>query len=206
MKLNTAELVHVRSQGLYITEKCDGCGKLLNQTLRFTIAGKPEVYCSAACRDLVFFGDRREARKQSTPGKCVYCGAMLVGKRRGALYCDEVCKKRVARTGRAQSTAEPQITGTPSQLNQQVIDRKTGEQGNRTTGGPEPSEMRLTGPREMEAAGRIGTEHSGDPPSQLEDATASRASDTGGGWAEMRAVGRAACPERGSKSQCKKEG
>jgi len=30
MKLTAAELVHVRAQGLYITEKCDGCGKLLN--------------------------------------------------------------------------------------------------------------------------------------------------------------------------------
>ena len=118
MKLSAAELAYVRSQGLYITEKCDGCGKLLNQTLRFTIAGEPELYCSGACRDLVFFGDRREARKHSTPGKCAYCGATLVGKRRGALYCDEVCKKRVARTGRSQSTGNVKITGTPLQSNQ----------------------------------------------------------------------------------------
>ena len=74
MKLTTSELVHVRAQGLYITEKCDGCGKLLNQTFRYTRAGKPEAYCSAAWRDLVFFGDRREARKHSAPGKCAYCG------------------------------------------------------------------------------------------------------------------------------------
>jgi hypothetical protein len=100
MKLTAAELACLRSQGVYIIEKCDGCGTLLNQTFRYTRAGKPEAYCSAACRDLVFFGDRREARKHSTPGKCVYCGATLEGKRRGALYCDEVCKKRVARTGR----------------------------------------------------------------------------------------------------------
>ena len=120
MKLTATELAYVRSQGLYITEKCDGCGTLLNQTFRYTRAGKPEAYCSAACRDLVFFGDRREARKHSTPGKCVYCGATLEGKRRGALYCDEVCKKRVGRTGRAQSMAEPQITGTPDQMNEQL--------------------------------------------------------------------------------------
>jgi hypothetical protein len=86
MKLAAAEIAYVRSQGLYITEKCDRCGKLLNQTFRYTIAGKPEAYCSAACRDLAFFGDHREARKHSTPGKCVYCGATLEGKRRGALY------------------------------------------------------------------------------------------------------------------------
>jgi hypothetical protein len=126
MKLTTSELVHVRAQGLYITEKCDGCGKLLNQTFRYTRAGKPEAYCSAACRDLVFFGDRREARKHSTPGKCVYCGATLEGKRRGALYCDEVCKKRVARTGRVQSTGNAKITGTPDQMNEQLAAIETG--------------------------------------------------------------------------------
>lgn len=100
MKLTTAELVRTRAQGLYVTEKCDGCGKLLNQILRYTIAEKPEAYCSAACRDLVFFDDRRKARKHSTPGKCMYCGATIEGKRRGALHFDEVCKKRVGRTGR----------------------------------------------------------------------------------------------------------
>ena len=74
MELSTPELVCVRSQGLRVTEKCDGCGKLLNQTVRYTIAGKPEVYCSAGCRDLAFFRDHREAKKHSTPGKCVACG------------------------------------------------------------------------------------------------------------------------------------
>lgn len=105
MKLTAADLTFVRSQSLYITGKCDLCGSLLNQTLRHTIAGKPEAYCSAACRDLVFFGDRREARKHSTPGMCVYCGTILERKRRGTLYCNEVCRKRVARTVRAQSMA-----------------------------------------------------------------------------------------------------
>jgi len=73
VKLTAVELAHVRSQGLYITEKCVGCGKLLNQGVRYTIAGKPEVYCSSGCRDLTFFGDTREVKKRSTPGKCVFC-------------------------------------------------------------------------------------------------------------------------------------
>src|SRR6266849_5555466 len=97
MKLTAAELAYVRSQGLYLTEKCDRCGKLLNQAVRYTIDGTPEVYCSAECRDIVFFRDRLEAKKHSSPGRCVYCGAKLEGKRRGALYCDENCKKRVRR-------------------------------------------------------------------------------------------------------------
>jgi hypothetical protein len=129
MELSASELAFVRSQRLHITQKCDGCGKLLNQTLRYTILGKPEVYCSAGCRDLTFFGDTREAIKHSTPGKCVYCRAPLEGKRRGAIYCDEICKKRMARAGRSVSTAEPQITRTPTQLNQRVATPKRGGQG-----------------------------------------------------------------------------
>jgi hypothetical protein len=85
MKLAAAEYAFVRSRGLYITEKCDACGKLLNQTLRYTVAGKPEVYCLAACRDLVLFGDPREAKKHCAPGKCVYGGATLEGKLRAQI-------------------------------------------------------------------------------------------------------------------------
>ena len=134
MKLTAAELACVRSHGLYITAKCDKCGKLLNQTSRYTIAGKPEVYCSAGCRDLVFLGNPREAQKRSMPGKCLNCGATLEGKRRGALHCDETCKKRATRKGRTQSTAEPQITGTPTQSNQLLAEAKNGSTGNRITG------------------------------------------------------------------------
>jgi len=120
MKLTAAELAYVCSQGLYVTEKCNGCGKLLNQTLRYTISGKPEVYCSGMCRDFALFGDLQEAKKRSTPGRCVYCGASLEEKRRGALYCDEICKKRVARRRQPDFPARCEITGTPNPLNQGV--------------------------------------------------------------------------------------
>ena len=137
MKLNATELASVRVLGLFLTEKCDGCGKALNQTFRYTITGRPGVFCSALCRDNAFFDDRREARKHSTPGKCAYCRATLEGKRRGALYCDEICKKRAARTG---STAEPKITGTPTQSNQGLGNPKKAGQGDHIASGPEPLE------------------------------------------------------------------
>jgi hypothetical protein len=79
-------------------------------------------------------GNLQEARRHSTPGKCVYCGGTLGGKRRGALCCDEICKNRTARAGRAQSTAEPQITGTPTQSNQLVAYAKNADQGKRIVG------------------------------------------------------------------------
>lgn len=106
MKLTANELAYVRSKGLYVTDKCDGCGKVLNQTLRYTITRKPEVYCSAACRDFVFFGDRNEARKRSTPKVCAYCGGELQGKKADALFCSDKCRKRFSRTENIIATAE----------------------------------------------------------------------------------------------------
>jgi hypothetical protein len=106
VKLTGADGAYVCSQGLYITVKCDGCGKLLNQTVRYTITGKPEVYCSAACRDLAFFGDRREAMKAASLGKCAYCGGKLEGKKRGTIFCDDTCRKRFSRTKDAPPAGE----------------------------------------------------------------------------------------------------
>jgi hypothetical protein len=131
MMLTATELAHVRSQGLsiYITEKCDACGKLLNQTFRYTIADKPEVYCSAPCRDLVLFGDRREAKKHATPGKCTPCGGSLKGKKRGSIFCDDVCRKANSRKMQRITTTGVGKSRTPTQSNQQVTGMKTGDQG-----------------------------------------------------------------------------
>ena len=92
MKLTIAELIYVRSQGLYLTQKCDGCGTPLNQTVQYTIAGRREVYyCTPICRDTAFFGDRREGKKHSTPGKCAHCCGSLKAKKRGSFFCDDSC-------------------------------------------------------------------------------------------------------------------
>ena len=105
MRLAAVEVAYVRSQGLHITEKCDGCEKLLNQTVRYTIAGRVEVYCSAVCRDLEFFGDRHEAAKHASLGVCAFCGGPLQDKRRGAVYCSDKCRKRAER--KIMTTGQP---------------------------------------------------------------------------------------------------
>ena len=125
MKLNAAQLAYVRSQGLHITEKCDGCGKLLSQAAHYTIAGKPGVYCSGSCRDLAFFGDRHEAKKHSTPGRCAYCGGSLKGKNRGAVYCDDVCRMRHSRVRKRTRTRRVEESRTAVQSNQGLADAKT---------------------------------------------------------------------------------
>ena len=133
MKLTAPELAYVCAQGLYVTEKCDGCGRLLNQTFRHTIAGKPEVYCSAACRDLLFFGNCKEATKRATPGKCAYCGGSLKGKKRDSIFCVDACRKAHSRETERITTREVEKSRTPTQLNQRVATPKTGGQGDCAT-------------------------------------------------------------------------
>jgi hypothetical protein len=137
MKLTASELAYVGAQGLYITEKCDGCGKILNQTVRYTISGKPEVYCSAVCRDLVFFGDRQEVMKRATPGKCAYCGGSLKGKKRGSIFCDDPCRKAHSRKIKRIMTREAEKSRTSAQSNQEVGGTKTADQGDCIAYGPQ---------------------------------------------------------------------
>lgn len=131
--LSTPELAYVRSRGLRVAEKCDGCGKLLNQTIRFTITGKPEVYRSTICRDNALFADRHEAKKRATPGRCTYCGGSLKGKKCGSVFCDEACRKAHSRKIKRITTAEVDKSRTPPQSNQAVGDAKSVEHGNRIT-------------------------------------------------------------------------
>src|SRR5579863_1963511 len=126
MELSVSEFAFVRSRGLYVTQKCDQCGKLLNNPCATRSAACLRSYCSAACRELAFFANRLEAKKHSSPGKCVNCGAGLEGKRRGALYCDELCKKRVARRKEALPAARAQLSGTPTEPNEQLTNAEIG--------------------------------------------------------------------------------
>lgn len=124
MNLTPTELAYVRSLGLHIKEKCHACGKLLNQTVRYTIAGRPEVYCSSFCRDRVFFGEKYRARKArpDTTTKCAFCGGTIYGKRGDSVFCSSRCKQaswRVARktpeSATSRNTALVLSTGCGSQ-------------------------------------------------------------------------------------------
>ncbi len=124
MNLTAQELTYVRDQGLYLKEKCDGCKTIMNQSVRYTITGKAEVFCSANCRDSAFFEDQLERKKRSNPGRCANCGGPLQAKRRGAIYCDEICRKRHGQKNGGISTGGAQITRKPNQLNQQLANPK----------------------------------------------------------------------------------
>ena len=70
--------------GIYAAEACDRCGQILG-AVRFTRSGDAGVWCSRRCRD---GADAKE------PKTCQYCRAKLPeGKRRGAVFCDDACRK-----------------------------------------------------------------------------------------------------------------
>jgi hypothetical protein len=57
MKLTAEESSKLKSQGLYIADKCDSCGNLLNQTMRYTRTDRTGcTYCSVECRELAGIG------------------------------------------------------------------------------------------------------------------------------------------------------
>lgn len=88
MKLTEAQSHELmRKHGVYLTEACDKCGKLLGP-VRFTRKGEDGVWCSRECRD---------GRQAHAPGVCKHCGALLAGKRRGTLYCSKRCHMREIR-------------------------------------------------------------------------------------------------------------
>ena len=74
--------------GVFSREACDQCGQILGH-VRFTRQRESGVWCSRQCRDGI------EARE---PGSCRQCRAKLPdGKRRGAVFCDDSCRKAFRR-------------------------------------------------------------------------------------------------------------
>jgi hypothetical protein len=76
----------LRECGVWITEACDKCGKLLGP-VRWTVRGESGAWCSRKCRDGV----------DHQPGVCRGCGTTLAGKRRGTMYCGRTCRMRKVR-------------------------------------------------------------------------------------------------------------
>jgi hypothetical protein len=97
----------LRERGVYVTQACDRCGRVLGP-VRFTRTGDSSVWCSRQCRD---------GAHAHLPGTCRACGARLPeGKRRGAKYCDDACKQAAHRSktdARLSETAKLSVTKTP---------------------------------------------------------------------------------------------
>jgi hypothetical protein len=126
----------LRVHGTYVTEACEKCGRLLGP-VRFTRRGDAGAWCSRACRDGV----------DHSPTVCRGCGTSLVGKRRGAIYCDRTCRMRTVRKEVRDST---NIVNTPIQ-NTGLADAISGfDYGDSRTGQNANKQPRIEVNRESE--------------------------------------------------------
>ena len=75
--------VVLEKYGVAVSEACDKCGQILG-AVRFTRSGEPGAWCSRRCRDGF----------EHKPGCCLDCGTALNGKRKGSVFCSDVCRKR----------------------------------------------------------------------------------------------------------------
>lgn len=81
----SAELQRLlKERGVYVTEECDRCGRILGP-VRYTRRSDAGVYCCRQCRD---------GANAHAPGTCWTCGASLAGLRHGTKFCSDVCRVR----------------------------------------------------------------------------------------------------------------
>src|SRR5262245_13251019 len=90
--------------GIFAREACDKCGQVLG-AVRFTRKDLKGEWCSRKCRDGT---DARE------PRTCRHCkGKLPETKRRGAVFCDDACRKALQRqNGTPQMSATPKLSRT----------------------------------------------------------------------------------------------
>jgi hypothetical protein len=107
VELTSAELSYVRSQGLHLTEKCDHCGEVLNQTFHYRLNDRdPRKWCSAACQDadMGWEGRRYQARiNHELRCQRDACGSRFESRRADAKYCSPRCRKWASRSSQGRA-------------------------------------------------------------------------------------------------------
>ena len=129
MRLSTAQsYTLLEKHGCYITEICDRCGKGIGP-VRFTRPGESGVWCSRECRD---------GTKAHEPGTCRHCKAKLPeGKRRGAVFCDDACRKASQRqNGTLRAPATPKLSRTKPSIYAAFSSGKEAVRGAHRPSGP----------------------------------------------------------------------
>jgi len=107
MELTPAELSYVRSQGLHLTENCDHCEEVLNQTFHYRLNdADPRTWCSAACQDAdIGWGGPRYQARINYQLRCrrEACGRSFESRRTDAKYCSSRCRKRPSRSSQGRA-------------------------------------------------------------------------------------------------------
>lgn len=68
MRINDAQIAELRNRGIYVTNACDRCGKLLG-SVRWTRKDEPGEWCSRECRDGKVEAQARQARISAKAGR-----------------------------------------------------------------------------------------------------------------------------------------
>src|SRR5437762_13981147 len=99
MRLTPQEVDAVRKTGLYITQKCDQCRKVLNQTFYYTLNASDtegKRWCSRECQDAAMgWNNSSKPRPSRARGPEFYllrcrraaCGHKFRAKRKDAEFC-----------------------------------------------------------------------------------------------------------------------
>lgn len=95
MRLSEAHISAIRSVGFYVTEGCDGCGKILNQSFQYS-DGHGQRFCSDSCFTKAT-GIERYRRPPAQRRTCEGCGKPFRSVRSNARFCSQRCQKRHAR-------------------------------------------------------------------------------------------------------------
>ena len=86
----------LRERGIWITEACDKCGKLLG-SVRWTRKGELGEWCSAECRDGISAGPRAPISNAATlapsSGRRLRIGAQLAGRPKKHANNAEKCRE-----------------------------------------------------------------------------------------------------------------
>jgi len=105
VKLTEAQAYELfAKRGVFTREACEKCGQLLGW-VRYSLHDESGEWCSRECRD------GANAREPKT---CGHCRARLPdGKRRGAVFCDDACRKAFQRqNGTLRTSATSKLSRT----------------------------------------------------------------------------------------------
>jgi hypothetical protein len=128
----------LRERGIWVTEACDKCRKLLG-SVRWTRRGEPGEWCSSLCRD----GSPEIRRPNSKT--CRECGGSLTGKRADSEFCDEAHSKRYRRREQSKTAQNREI----------IPDTPIGKQGLTGAQNSGSTTTLIQPPQALEAASRI---------------------------------------------------
>lgn len=116
----------LRERGIWITEACDKCGKLLG-SVRWTRKGEPGEWCSAQCRD----GIKASATQPADSKTCMECGVPLTGKRSDSEFCSRTHLMRHRR--KLQTVQKAENSGNTPIAKQRLTRAENGDSMNTPT-------------------------------------------------------------------------